>query len=435
MRILPVQDCGSSKALCCRRRSFSTLLPLSLAKIVIVLCCWICLAVAASPSQLVIRAVTAFIEIKPDQAEVQIQQTVEFLNLVKAALQSKGCTVQSIRISTQPFPHYATPDWKKGLELIQRMDQMAQQKNFELSVGPGIQTGRPKPDAVGHIVEILASTKSTNCSALVAATWASSPPSIRAAAEVMKRLALETPGGIGNFSFAAGSNTPDGIPFYPVSYHDGSTRKYFALAVQGATLIQQALQRARSDGDAKVQIRDAFEKNLKPLEPLLDGIGKKHGWEFRGTDCSTAPLRDESIGAALEKISGVPFGESGTLAACGYVTGILKNLRLQMTGYSGLMIPVMEDARLAQRGAEGRFQWDDLLMYSSVCAAGVDVVPIPASTPSAKIEKIILDVATLSSKLHKPLAVRLLLIPNAQPGDMTNFNDPFLVNTKVFAVK
>ncbi len=435
MKALPAQDCSSSKAVSCQRSALSKLLRLSLAKIVIILCCWICVAAAAGPPHLVIRAITAFIAIKPDQAETQIQQTLDFLNQVRSALQAKGCTVQSIRISTQPFPQYTSPDWKKGLALILQMDRIAQQKNFELSVGPGIETTRPKPDAVSHIVEILASTKSTNCSALVTATWASSPPSVRAAAEVMKRLALETPGGIGNFSFAAGSNTPDGIPFYPVSYHDGSTRKYFALAVQGATLIQQALQRARTDSDAKVEIRNAFEKNLKPLEPLLEDMGKKHGWEFRGTDCSTAPLKDESIGAALEKISGVPFGESGTLTACGFITGILKTLRVQMTGYSGLMIPVMEDARLAQRGAEGRFEWDDLLMYSSVCAAGVDVVPIPASTPSAKIEKIILDVATLSSKLHKPLAVRLLLVPNAQPGDMTNFNDPFLVNTKVFAVK
>ena len=61
--------------------------------------------------------------------------------------------------------------------------------------------------------------------------------------------------------------------------------------------------------------------------------------------------------------------------------------------------------------------------------------PIPGDTPVNQIEKIILDVATLSTKLHKPLAVRLLVVPGKKVGEMTNFQDPFLVNTKVMSAQ
>jgi uncharacterized protein (UPF0210 family) len=99
------------------------------------------------------------------------------------------------------------------------------------------------------------------------------------------------------------------------------------------------------------------------------------------------------------------------------------------------MIPVMEDATIARRAAEGRLSLDKLLLFSSVCATGIDVAPIPGDTPLDQIERIILDVATLSTKLQKPLAVRLLVVPGKQEGAMTGFEDPFLVNTKVMSVK
>src|SRR5437870_7464037 len=41
-------------------------------------------------------------------------------------------------------------------------------------------------------------------------------------------------------------------------------------------------------------------------------------------------------------------------------------------GYSGLMVPVLEDNLLAKRWEEGTYNIDSLLAYSAVCAGGLD---------------------------------------------------------------
>jgi len=116
------------------------------------------------------------------------------------------------------------------------------------------------------------------------------------------------------------------------------------------------------------------------------------------------------------------------------ITDVLKGLPLKTCGYSGLMLPIMEDTILAERAAEGRLTLDQLLLYSAVCGTGLDVVPLPGDISQGKLESIIRDVASLSVKWHKPLSARLLPIPGKKAGDRTSFDDPFLVNTRVLSV-
>jgi len=48
---------------------------------------------------------------------------------------------------------------------------------------------------------------------------------------------------------------------------------------------------------------------------------------------------------------------------------------------------------------------------------------------------ILADVATLAVKWHKPLSARLLPVKGKGPGDKTEFDDPFLVNTTIQELK
>jgi hypothetical protein len=98
------------------------------------------------------------------------------------------------------------------------------------------------------------------------------------------------------------------------------------------------------------------------------------------------------------------------------------------------MLPVLEDPRLAQRASEGRFSVRDLLLYSSVCGTGLDVVPVPGDTPVATLAKVVLDVAALAAKWQKPLSARLFPVPGKRAGDHTAFNDALLTNCAVFPV-
>ncbi|MBZ5535639.1 MAG: DUF711 family protein [Acidobacteriia bacterium] len=383
-----------------------------------------------------IRAITAFVSIDPGQVEEAVSGTVQFLERARDRFQAAGFEVQTIRLATQPFPDYTkNMSHRAALELIQKLDRLAVQHHLDLSIGPGILEDRDDPEVVALITDILSHTKTTNASVTVATPERGvQPKAVRAAAQIMKSLSTASKGGIGNFSFAAAANCPAGIPFFPTAYHRG-TQKQFALAIQSASLVQEAFAHSLTPAEARANLKKIYETQLHPVEAIAQGLSEETRWNYEGMDVSTAPLKDVSIGAAIEALSGVPFGDHGTLTVAAMITDVLKSLNLRRTGYSGLMIPVMEDATIARRAAEGRLSLDKLLLFSSVCATGIDVAPIPGDTPSNEIERVILDVASQSTKLKKPLAVRLLVVPGKQQGAMTDFEDPFLVNTKVMSVK
>ena len=155
--------------------------------------------------------------------------------------------------------------------------------------------------------------------------------------------------------------------------------------------------------------------------------GSKVNWQYDEIDVSPAPGLDASIGQAIEEYSKQPFGSPSTLSACALITDVLKSPDIQKCGYSGLMLPVIEDKVLAQRAMEGRFSVQELLLYSSVSGTGLDVVPLPGDTPKQVLENILIDVAALSLKYNsKALSARLFLIPDKKAGDIVKFENPYL---------
>jgi uncharacterized protein (UPF0210 family) len=109
----------------------------------------------------------------------------------------------------------------------------------------------------------------------------------------------------------------------------------------------------------------------------------------------------------------------------------LRRARVPRTGYSGLFLPVLEDSVLAARNAEGAFTLDSLLLYSAVCGAGLDAIPVPGDISAQQLAAIILDVSTLAIVLDKPLSARLVPIPGKAAGDLTAFDYPYFANTRV----
>jgi uncharacterized protein (UPF0210 family) len=143
---------------------------------------------------------------------------------------------------------------------------------------------------------------------------------------------------------------------------------------------------------------------------------------------------DASIGLAIETLTGEPFGSASTLAACTAVTDVLQSLEVQKCGYSGLMLPVLEDTVLAQRAVEGRYGVSELLLYSSVCGTGLDVVPLPGDTPPEALGRLVEDVAALAAKYRKPLSARLFPVPGKAAGETVHFENPHLTDAVVMEV-
>jgi len=182
---------------------------------------------------------------------------------------------------------------------------------------------------------------------------------------------------------------------------------------------------------AEKQLAAALAKHLKDAEAVAMQVATKSGWSYAGIDPTPAPLGDVSIVRAIESFTGAPFGSSGTMTAARIITHAVQSAPVKRTGYSGLMVPVLEDNVLAQRWAEGTFNIDSLLAYSAVCAGGLDTVPLRGDIGEDQIARILGDVASLAFKWQKPLAARLLPVPGAKAGDMTNFGDARMKDTVV----
>jgi uncharacterized protein (UPF0210 family) len=103
-------------------------------------------------------------------------------------------------------------------------------------------------------------------------------------------------------------------------------------------------------------------------------------------------------------------------------------------GFSGLLLPVLEDATLARRAAEGNLNVMDLLLYSVVCGTGLDTIPLPGDTSAEQLSAVLLDLASLSLRLAKPLTARLMPIPGKNAGDPTGFDFAYFANSRVMSL-
>jgi uncharacterized protein (UPF0210 family) len=187
--------------------------------------------------------------------------------------------------------------------------------------------------------------------------------------------------------------------------------------------------------DAKRNLKNLMETKLAAVEKVATAIAERENRAYRGIDVSPAPGLDASIGDAIETLTRGPFGATSTLSVCAAITDVLKNLQIRKCGYSGLMLPVIEDQVLARRATEGRYTVQELLLYSSVSGTGLDVVPLPGETSVDAIAALITDLAALSIKLsNKPLSARLFLIPGKKAGDMVTFDNPYLTDCAVMAI-
>jgi len=218
-------------------------------------------------------------------------------------------------------------------------------------------------------------------------------------------------------------------PFYPGSYHNGNGRQ-FAFGFETANVVRDVF--AKDKGNVEAAISD-LTTALTTHAKLADSVGNKvaaaTGWIYLGLDPTATALGDVSIAGAIEAFTGARFGSSGTLTAARIITTAEKAVPVKQVGYSGLMLPVLEDKLLAQRWAQSTYDVDSLLAYSAVCATGLDTVPLPGDISVEQIERVFADIASLAFKWNKPLDGRILPVKGKKAGDQTDFQDPYLFNT------
>jgi uncharacterized protein (UPF0210 family) len=378
-----------------------------------------------------VRAITAFVRLDHAQYAAQIQEALQMLRKAKGMFEQSGYEVQSLRISTQPFPEYTRGmSREETLAFFRDYDQLAGKEGFDAAIGPAMQRDTDDPREADLLGEILQNSKHLNASIVVAGEDGVHWGAVRAASRVIKFLAEHTPHSQGNFSFAATALVPPLTPFYPGSYHTGFGHQ-FAVALQSANVVAEAFAAARNPTEAREGLAAALGQHALAIESVASRVDYETGWGYMGIDLSPAPLKDVSIGRAIESFTGEKFGSNGTITAAALITDVLRSIGVKHTGYSGLMLPVLEDTVLAERWGEGRLTLDALLAYSAVCGTGLDTIPLPGDVTEPQLARIVGDVASLAVKLRKPLSARLQPVAGKKAGERSDFDDPFLVNTTI----
>lgn len=255
-------------------------------------------------------------------------------------------------------------------------------------------------------------------------------------ARLVRRVSAIHPDGFGNLFLGALAGCGPGHPFLPASYHGGGAAR-FAVAVESADVALDAVRGAGSLEEARARLVAGIEGAAGQIAPIAGRLAAEFGLTFDGLDFSLAPYptEDKSLGAALEALGVPAVGSPGGLFAAAFVTEAIDRAAFPRTGFSGLMLPVLEDATLARRAAEGALALNDLLLYSAVCGVGLDTIPLPGDTSEATLAGILLDTAALSARLRKPLVARLMPLPGLAAGDATSFDFEYFAPSRVMIVR
>jgi hypothetical protein len=376
---------------------------------------------AAKPK---IRAITGFITIDANSYPAQIEEAVTFLSQIREAEKAAGYEVSGIRISTQPFPEYTRGMSRvEALRLLRGINELAGKLKFAPNIGPAMLKDDDDAGSVDLLIEVLSTSGNRLAANIVTAGedgihW----NAVRQAARIIHAVGERSPHGQGNFNFAAIAMLKPYGPFYPGAWHPGGGPRSFAIGLESANVVMDVFAREHDPRTAGQALTAALAAHARAVEAAAVKAAEGSGWSYAGIDPTPAPSGDVSIGSAIESFTGEPFGSPGTETAAGVITRAVKAVPVKQTGYSGLMIPVLEDAVLARRWTEQTYGLDSILAYSAVCAGGVDTVPLAGDTSEDAIVRMVGDVATLAFKWNKPLAARLLPAPGKKVGEMTEFS-------------
>jgi uncharacterized protein (UPF0210 family) len=380
-----------------------------------------------------IRTITYGTNLEYPLRASKIRKIGRFLEKARAVFEEADISVQTVRLSSQPWSSYlASKKLSAKINYVKDLEKLCKENQIDFASIGTVQD----PFHIRAIPEILSATSIVSGSVTIG-----NPKNgidflaCQKTAKSILEISRCTKRGFGNFRFAGIASCPSDIPFFPASYHEGKT--CFSIGVECSDLVAGAFCRARSLAKAEYYLKLVLEKRFRKIDRLAQNLGKRERVSFKGVDLSPAPslVKDESLAYAFEKLKLGKFGGPGTLAISAILTRALKSMDVKKCGYSGLMLPVLEDYGLARRWSRGTIDIGIILACSSVCGTGLDCIPLPGNISTKELYAILLDVAALSIQLNKPLSARLFPVPGKKAGDMTDFKSHYLVDCRITSVK
>jgi uncharacterized protein (UPF0210 family) len=384
-----------------------------------------------------IRSITYFDHPGDPVTEDSIKRAGAFSVHAREIFPSAGFEVQTIRFASPPFPLLlGRMEGDHLIDFALQLEALLQPLGYDyISLGPALpshlQTYSLLPD-------LIAATEHSFCSGMLTeGSRRISLPAVRACGQVIHSLSTVEDNGFANLYFAALGNVPPGAPFFPAAYHTLEGTATFAVAVEAADLAAAAFSSGKEFSTVGQELVSHIEKTGRSLSGAARTLSRITGAAFGGIDFSPAPFpdQDHSIGGALENLGLEFIGGLGSVAAAALLADLIDQAEFPRTGFSGLMLPVLEDSVLAQRWADSSLGVKDLLLYAAVCGTGLDTVPLAGDTTPSQISALLFDLAALSTRLNKPLTARLMPIPGKKAGDPTSFDFPFFANSRVMELQ
>jgi uncharacterized protein len=380
-----------------------------------------------------VRTITVGIADPHPLTVASVDRARSVLSLARDLYRAGGYEVQTLRLSTRPLlQDLAASGSDELLGYTRDLQALLEDAQVDFC-SLGTVRADSAPERIGLLADLLIGKDLLSASVQITTPdGVVHPGAARAAARIIRRLSAETDQSFGNFRFGALANVAAGFPFFPSAYHAG--RASLTVGLQGAGIVAAALRPGLSPSQITAQVRQALIEHAGPVVKIASDAAREARVLFGGIDLSPAPAGKDSIGRALESLGSGPVGAAGTLTTAAALTAAIQGTGLPACGYNGLMLPVLEDEVLGRRWADGSLDPHKLLCYSAVCGTGLDMIPIPGGTALAQLERLLLDVATLATRLGKPLSARLMPVAGAQEGDVTSFTSPYLTNTVVRGV-
>lgn len=367
---------------------------------------------------------------------------VDFMAEVRAELARRQWTARSTRLTLPPIPAEIAEHpgaIRSALAGVQALAEQVGARWYCLPVD--LIDELDHTPLLGELLECVVRDQRLFLNLMVANETAISIRGARAAAEFVLSLARRSHSGVDAFRVGISTACRKNTPFFPFSRHEGDGLvATFALETTKPTIAAvRALPPTASIADK----RAALLQRLTPLVADADALGRaveSSRVAYGGLDASFAPFPDpdSSVGTLIESFGVSPVGASGTLFVTSMLTDVLRDVfdktGARAAGFNGVMYSVLEDPRLASANDLAALSLEKLMLFSSLCGCGLDMVPITVTTYLEDVIATVLDVAALSLRLEKPLGVRLVPIPGRQVNQFTTFNLDFLCDSRVMTL-